>query len=81
MQDVWRLLRVELRKGGDKLHTLWVITTRFGNPRRVVSTEPPPDLIRHEIPVERLRREINHLVKEHLPTASNEGVLALSPNG
>ncbi len=57
-------VRAELQKGPADLRTLWVVSTDSGTPRRVVSREPPADLIRHEIPVEDLRRRIEQIAEE-----------------
>ena len=59
-------VRKELRKGGENLRFLNVVATANGTPRRVVSTDPGDDLIRHEIPVAKLRREIERLARERL---------------
>ena len=57
-------VRTELRKGGEQVRKLWVVATVSGTPRRVVATEPPDDLIRHEVDVAKLRRKIVELVAE-----------------
>ena len=59
-------VRVELRKGGENLKALWVVATKSGKPQRVVSKQPPGDLFHHEIPVEKLRREIERLAAQRL---------------
>lgn len=57
-------VREELRKAPADLANLWLVSTESGTPRRVVSTEPPTDLFRHEIPVEALRRQIEKIAQE-----------------
>lgn len=61
-------VRTELRKGGADLKSLWIVSTPSGTPRRVVSQEPPDDLIRHEIPIAALRRSIERIAVERFGT-------------
>ena len=54
-------VRDQLRRCGPKVQSLWVVATSSGKLHRVVSEQPPADMIRHEIPIAQLRQRIEEL--------------------
>jgi hypothetical protein len=61
--------RKRLRTTPESVHSLWIVSTRAGEPPRIVTERPSGDIMCHEILVGDLRRNVFQQMIQKIATA------------